>query len=136
MLLRVPANCGWQKKYNIMQKKYFAFLIVFLFVASLIFLHQKILIYVEAYKISKNHRLSNELVDKRDYLIYNLTKETSVQKINQWAEKNNFLPTEKVLALNLRRAEPAKPTNKVVAMLNDILGIPTGSSTALAGEKE
>jgi len=119
-----------------MKKKSFSIFIVFLFIASLTFLHQKILIYVEAYKISKNHRLSNELVDKRDYLVYNLTKETSVQKINQWAEKNNFSPTEKVLALNLRRAEPAKPANKVMAMFNDLLGIPTGSFTALAGEKE
>jgi hypothetical protein len=117
-----------------MKKKTFAIFIVFFFIASLTFLHQKILIYVEAYKISKNHRLSNELVDKRDYLVYNLTKETSVQKINQWAEKNNFPPTEKVLALNLRRAEPLKPANKVLSMFTDLLGITTGSSTALAGE--
>lgn len=119
-----------------MKRKSFAFFSVFIFIASLIYLHQKILIYIEAYKISKNHHLSNELVDKRDYLVYNLTKETSVPKINQWAEKNNFLPTGKVFALNLRRAEPAKPANKIMLVLNDLLGIPTGSSTALAGEKE
>lgn len=119
-----------------MKKRYFFILGVFIFLSSLFFLHQKILIYVEAYKVSKNHRLYNELVDKRDYLIYNLTKETSVSKVNQWAEKNKFLPAEKVFALNLRKETPVKPASKISLALNNLLGISSGSVTALAGEKE
>lgn len=119
-----------------MKRKYYAIIGFFMFAASLLYLHQKILIYVEAYKISKNHRFLNELVDKRDYLVYNLTKETSVPKVNQWAEKNNFMHTEKVFALDLRRPEQAKPASKIMLVLGDILGTPAGSSTALAGEKE
>ncbi|MFA6281181.1 MAG: hypothetical protein WCY05_01600 [Candidatus Omnitrophota bacterium] len=119
-----------------MKKRHLVIFGVFLFLASLLFLHQKILIYVEAYRLSKNHRLYNELVDKRDYLKYNLTKETSVTKINQWAEKNKFLPAEKVLALNLRKETPVKSVSKISLALNQLMGISSGSVTALAGEKE
>lgn len=111
-------------------------LIVFIFLASFLYLHQKVLIFVEAYKLSKNHRIYNELVDKRDYLVYNFTKETSVLKVNQWAEKNKFIPAEKVLALNLKRVPAQKSQNKLASLVNGLLGIgiPTGSATALAKE--
>ncbi len=134
--LPVRQNYGLPKKYNYMKKRYFIIFGVFIFLSSLLFLHQKILIYVEAYKISKNHRLYNELVDKRDYLIYNLTKETSVSKINQWAEKNKFIPAERVFALNLRKETPAKPASKIFVAINNLLGLSSGSATALADEKE
>jgi len=118
-----------------MKRSIIPLLIVFIFLASFFYLHQKVLIYVEAYKLSKNHRIYNELVDKRDYLVYNFTKETSVSKVNQWAEKNKFIPAEKVLALNLKRTPTHKNRYTFASLVHGLLGIPAGSSTALANEQ-
>jgi hypothetical protein len=119
-----------------MKNKIFLIFFAFIFASSFFYLHQKILIYVEAYKVSKNYRLCNELIDKRDYLVYNLTKATSVPKINQWAQKNKFTPAEKVLALNLKKQGKARTENKFMVALSNLLGMPAGSSTALARENE
>ncbi|MDP2922914.1 MAG: hypothetical protein Q8O30_04245 [Candidatus Omnitrophota bacterium] len=107
----------------------------FIFLSLFLYLHQKVLIYVEAYKLTKNYHLCNELIDKRDYLVYNLKKETSVSKINQWAQKNNFAPAQKLLALNLKKQENLKPKGKFASLLGNLLGIPTASSTVLVEDK-
>jgi hypothetical protein len=113
------------------------FIISALFFFSLLFyLHQKVLVYIEAYKLTKNYRILNELVDMRDHLVYNLDKETSVSKLNQWAEKNSFAPAQKLLALNLKRKESLRPKRDFVSLLNNLLGIPTASSTALAKDRK
>jgi hypothetical protein len=109
---------------------------VLFFFSLLFYLHQKVLVYIEAYKLTKNYRILNELVDKRDYLVYNLNKETSVPKINQWAEKNSFAPAHKLLAINLKRKENLRLKRDFVSLLSNLLGIPTASSTALAKEKK
>ncbi|MBU1112840.1 MAG: hypothetical protein KKH93_03055 [Candidatus Omnitrophica bacterium] len=74
---------------------------LFIFIASLIYLHQKVQIYVQAYRLNSNHERYNELVDKRDYLMYNFAKEVSLSKVNQWAENEFFAPVgkERVIAL-------------------------------------
>lgn len=108
---------------------------VLIFLSVLLYLHQKVLIYVEAYKLTKNYRTFNEFVDMRDYLVYNLNKETSVPRLNQWAEKNNFAPAQKLLALNLKRKENLHSKNNFASLLGNLLGIPAASSTALAEEK-
>jgi hypothetical protein len=111
---------------------------VLIFLSILFYLHQKILIYVEAYRLSKTNHVYNELVDKRDYLVYNLNKELSVAKINQWADKNDFtvVGKEKIIALNLRRKPVHTSTYTLASFFSRFLGMPTGSATALAEERE
>jgi len=102
----------------------------FIFLSLLLYLHQKVLIYVEAYKLTHNYRLCNELVDKRDYLVYNLTQQTSVPKINQWAQKNNFVSGQKLLALNLKKQQNLEAKNKFASILAGFLGMPTASAVS------
>jgi len=104
--------------------------IAFIFLSSLLYLHQKVLIYVEAYKLTHNYHLCNELIDKRDYLVYNLNQQTSVPKINQWAQKNNFVSGQKLLALNLKKRESPEVKNKFASMLAGLLGMPTASAVS------
>jgi len=113
------------------------FLAVFIFSSSLLYLHQKIQIYVEAYRLSSNHRRYNELVDKRDYLMYNLAKEISLAKVNQWAQAQNFAPVDKnkVLALNIDTQEQIE-ANTITSLLDRFLRASVSTSTALAKEKK
>ncbi|MCM8773113.1 MAG: hypothetical protein NC820_00010 [Candidatus Omnitrophica bacterium] len=76
--------------------------IVFLFLFSFFYLHQKINIYVEAYKLNYNRKIYNELVHTLDDIRYHFYKRVSLNKINLWVEKQNFdFAKEKmVLALN------------------------------------
>jgi hypothetical protein len=109
---------------------------IFLFFSFLFYLHQKIQIYVEAYRLSKHYNYYNELVDKRDYLMYNFSKEVSLAKVNQWAQEENFAPVsrERLLALNIETEEPIA-SNKIISLLNRFLNTSTSTSTALAKEK-
>ena len=113
------------------------FLPVFIFSSSLLYLHQKIQIYVEAYRLSNNHHYHNELVDKRDYLMYNLAKEVSLAKVNQWAQAQNFTPVdkEKILALNTKTQEQVQE-NVINSVLNRFLRASVSTSTALAKERK
>jgi len=111
-------------------------LVVLIFSLSFCYLHQKIQIYVEAYRLSSNHHRYNELVDKRDYLMYNLAKEISLAKVNQWAQAQDFAPVDKgkVLALNTRVQEEIKE-NTITSLLDRFLRASVSTSTALAKEK-
>jgi hypothetical protein len=113
--------------------------IVFMFVLSSLYLHQKVQIYVQAYQLSRNYQVYNELLDKNDYLMYNFAKLISLAKVNQWAENNNFhfVGREKMLALNLGDDKlSGHKSSKFAFLYNRFLKIPTGSSTALAEERE
>ncbi len=112
------------------------FLPIFIFSSSLIYLHQKVQIYVEAYRLSNNYSYHNELVDKRDYLMYNLAKEVSLAKVNQWARDQNFTPVdkEKVLALNTRAQEQVQE-KAINSILDRFLRASVSTSTALAKER-
>ncbi|MCM8824167.1 MAG: hypothetical protein NC822_05800 [Candidatus Omnitrophica bacterium] len=76
--------------------------IVFLFLISFFYLHQKINIYVEAYKLDDNRKIYNDLVHTLDDIRYHFYKRVSLSKINLWLEKQNFdFAKEKiVLVLN------------------------------------
>jgi hypothetical protein len=108
-----------------------------LFLSTLFYLHQKVLIFVEAYKLNKNYRIYNDLVDKRDNLRYNLAKKISIVKINQWAEVNNFsfVGKERVLALNLKRNQSPISKNKFTRLFTRFLKVPAQTSEALAEER-
>lgn len=111
----------------------------FIFILSFFYLHQKVQIYVQAYQLSSNYQGYNELVDKKDYLMYNFAKSISFAKVNHWAENNGFQPVEKkrTLALNLRAEKlPVRKFNKLALLYNRFLQLPAASSTALAEEKE
>jgi hypothetical protein len=110
----------------------------FLFLATFFYLHQKVQIYVEAYRLSNNYQIYNECVDKRDYLMYNFMKQVSVSKLNEWVERNEFSSVEKgrILALNLEKKNSPIHKNKLAFLFNRFLGFPTGSSTALAKDRE
>ena len=112
------------------------FLPVFIFSTSLVYLHQKVQIYVEAYRLNSNYRYHNELVDKRDYLMYNLAKEVSLAKVNQWAQAQNFTPVdrEKRLVLNTETQREVHE-NALTSVFNSFLRASVSTSTALAKEK-
>jgi hypothetical protein len=111
--------------------------VIVIFTFALIYLHQKIQINVEAYQLTRNYSIYNELVDKRDYMMYNFSREISLPQVNQWAESNNLLPVGKgrLLALNLKQKELSAQNSKLASIFNRFLGISTAASTALAKEK-
>jgi len=111
---------------------------VFLFVCALSYLHQKVQIYVEAYRLSINYQHYNELIDKRDYLMYNFSKEVSLDRINQWVKLEDFSPVgeERMLVLGAKRPAGTKRGNKLVSLVDRFLRASTSTSMALAEEKE
>ncbi|NQT28269.1 MAG: hypothetical protein HQ570_01585 [Candidatus Omnitrophica bacterium] len=110
---------------------------VFIFIPALLYLHQKVQLYVEAYRLSNTFSYHKELVDKRDYLMYNFAKEATLAKVNKWASLKDFTPVEKgrVMALDIKKQIPIARDNKVVLLLDRILRASTSTSTALAKEK-
>ncbi|MCF7908736.1 MAG: hypothetical protein K9L86_07705 [Candidatus Omnitrophica bacterium] len=106
---------------------------LFVFFTGLLYLHQKVQIYVEAYRLNSNHQRYNELVDKRDYLMYNFAKEISLTKVNQWAKNESFAPVgrEKVLALVPAR-EKQVHGSAIASLLNRFLKTSVSTSTVLA----
>lgn len=106
---------------------------LFLFLTSLLYLHQKVQIYVEAYRLNAGYERYNELVDKRDYLMYNFAKEISLAKVNQWAKNECFSPVgrERFLALGTRSRSKAK-SSAMASLLNRFLRTSASTSTVLA----
>lgn len=111
---------------------------VFLFICALSYLHQKVQIYVEAYRLSVNYQYYNELVDNRDYLMYNFSREVSLDRINQWVKLEDFSPVgpERTLVLAVQKPFGTKRNNKFVSLVDRFLRASTSTSTALAEEKE
>jgi hypothetical protein len=112
-------------------------IIIVVFTGGFVYLHQKIGIYVEAYRLSNNRRLYNELVDKKDYLMYNFTKEISIAKVNQWAQNENFtlVSKDQVVAMDLRGRESVAGKS-LAQLLDGFLGASASTSAALANEKQ
>ena len=109
-------------------------IVVILFLLVFFYLHQKVQIYAEAYKLSKTSHSYNELVDKRDCLMYNFNQEVSLSRLNQWAENNDFAPVgkERLLAFSLTSEGLSGSKNRTASLFSRILGISTGSSEAMA----
>jgi hypothetical protein len=115
--------------------------LIVIFTLSLIYLHQKVTLYIEAYQLSNNYRIYNELVDKRDALLYNFCKRTSLEKVNLWAESNRFRPVEKVIALSMRpkgvvQEEKSALSGIITYLNNRLFVLSTQATEALAKEKE
>jgi hypothetical protein len=117
-------------------KKTFVFILpVCIFIPTLFYLHQKVQIHIEAYRLSNTYHCHNELIDRRDYLMYNFSKEISLVKINRWAQNENLTPVDKskVLALNIK-AKDQTSEKKTVSLLGRLLKASSSASTALAKE--
>lgn len=114
----------------------FPLAVVFIvFLGLFIYLQQKVSIYIAAYTLSHNYRVYTELSGQRDYLSRNYSKEVSLPRINQWAQKNSFTQIEKgsLLALNTRRSEPVKVENKsnvLIVLVNRVFKFPGGLANA------
>lgn len=106
---------------------------LFIFLTGLLYLHQKVQICVEVYRLNSNHQRYNELVDKRDYLMYNFAKEISLIKVNQWAKNESFTPVgrERILALS---SPPQKQVRNsaIASLLNRFLKTSASTPTVLA----
>jgi hypothetical protein len=113
-------------------------IIIFIFILAFIYLHQKVLCLVESYKLSNNYQNFKELVDKRDFLMYNFNKEITIAKINQWAQLNDFSPVDKtrIYVMNLNNNKSYVPRNKAVLLLSRLLNIKTEIPKVLAEDKE
>jgi len=87
--------------------------------------------------LSNTFNYHKELIDKRDYLMYNFAKEATLAKVNQWASLKDFTPVDKgrVMALNIKRQTQIVSDNKMSLLLDRILRASTPTSTAFAKEK-
>ncbi len=110
---------------------------VLIFLPVLLYLHQKVQLYVEAYRLSNSFSYHKELIDKRDYLMYNFSKEATLAKVNQWASLKDFTPVDKgrVMALNIKRQPQIIGNNKIALFFDRVLRASTPTSTALAKDK-
>ncbi|MCM8819974.1 MAG: hypothetical protein NC925_04170 [Candidatus Omnitrophica bacterium] len=120
-----------------MSKKKCLIISIFVFFALFLYVHQKIQIYVEGYNLTKSYYLYNEYVDRRDYLMYNLMRELSLQKINDWVERENFssIKKEKVLVLHPKTYDTLNKEEKIVSAKHNIK-IKFVTPIALAKEQE
>ena len=109
-------------------------IIAFVFVCSFLYLNQKVGIYVSAYKLNDNYLRYEELVSKRDYLMYTYNKYVSIPRVNEWAGQNNFsFEANRMLALDLRRNNINNAGQvKAASIFNRLASIPSGISTVLA----
>ncbi|UCC94330.1 MAG: hypothetical protein JSW40_05830 [Candidatus Omnitrophota bacterium] len=112
--------------------------ILLIFFALLFYLHQKVCVFVEAYRLNKNYRCFNELVDKKDYLAYNLAKDVSLAKINKWTEDNHFFlaKKEEIIAFSVKREEPVVRRGQLASVFSRLLGISSDLPEAIAKENE
>ncbi|HIE35666.1 MAG TPA: hypothetical protein EYP89_00310 [Candidatus Omnitrophica bacterium] len=109
-----------------------------IFLPLFLYLHQKVLICVEAYELSKNYKIYHQLISKRDSLKYNFTKNISLVKLNEWLEKNNFsfAKKERTIALHPEKKSFIYHKNKISKIFNRFLNIPAKIPPALAEEKK
>lgn len=105
-------------------------IILVVFLATAFYLHQKVGIYVEAYKLSGNYQINSELISKRDCMANIFYKKVTVARLNQWAKDNKFtaLNKERVLALNFNRNKQGDPRVKLAALFNRVVGISSVSA--------
>jgi len=108
--------------------------VLVVFFLTLTYLHQRVLIYVEAYRIEDNYRQYNKFIDVRDEVVYNLSTCVSIDKVNAWAQDNNFhFPDkEKVFVLNREEKQKRGGLQSVTLFINDFFNISAPGSEALA----
>lgn len=110
---------------------------IFVFIPTFLYLHLKVQIYVEGYRLSNNYRCYNELLDERDFLMQGFAKEVSLARVNRWAQSHNFSLVDKgrVFALNTE-TQKSIPDNKIALLFDRFLNASTSTSVAMAEEKQ
>lgn len=68
---------------------YFIVMIAVFFL-TFFYLHQKIKISVSIYELNKKYSRLNSLLERKEYLLYNLRKNISLANLNRWAKRNQF----------------------------------------------
>ncbi|MCK4916771.1 MAG: hypothetical protein KAI91_05635 [Candidatus Omnitrophica bacterium] len=119
-------------------KKFLPLIFVLLiFMAGLVYINQKINIYIEAYNLSNNYSCYNESIDKRDFLMHNLAKEISLVKVNEWVRSENYSLVEKenILVRSNKTIEKIGE-DKFAVYLDHFLDISGFNAPALAKEKK
>ena len=111
---------------------------VLAFTVFLVYLHQKVIIYTEAYKLNASYRQLDKLADVYDNLLYDFSKQISLTHINSWVDANGLKVADSgnVVAFNLGRGRKVNSSkiNIVFSSLKRILHVP-GVSKALAQEQ-
>jgi hypothetical protein len=120
-----------------MRKKLSLILPLLIFLPVLFYLHQKVQIYIEGYRLSNTFRYHKELIDKRDYLMYNFAEQATLAKVNQWASLKDFAPVDKerVMALGIKKQAKSSSGSKMVSLLDRVLKASSPTLTALAKER-
>ena len=110
--------------------------ILSIFTAGLVYLNQKNNIYIEAYNLSKNYTCYNESIDKRDFLMHNLSKEISLVKVNEWVRTENyFLVEKKNILVRSNKTVETIGEDKFAVYLDRFLDTSGFNTPALANEK-
>ena len=124
-------------KYLANMFKFFA-IVLLLFGGAFFYLHQKVLCLVEAYELTDEYRTFSDLQDRKDYLKYHFFRKTSLDKVNQWTEDNDFrfVGKEKVVALNVHKGKSSARENKFASLFDRFLGSSANIPKALARDRE
>ncbi len=116
--------------------------LISLFLVSFLYLHQKVHLHIEAYRLADNYRVYNELIDRRDGLVYNFSRQVSLKRLNAWARQNSFSVGQgEIIYAFDAQADDTGETKKasgrnLLARLNGRLFHLPGESEALAEENE
>jgi hypothetical protein len=121
-----------------MSKKVIVLVVAFLL--ALGYLHQRVMIYVNAYELNSIYCDYNKLVDTRDVLLYNFSKEASLENINSWVEAHGYTLAQegKVFAMRIGRKKAdlqSSSQNVLLSSLNRFIRS-TGISKAQAQERD
>jgi len=112
--------------------------IMLAFIVLFVYLHQKVTVYIEAYRLNKSYRQLDKLVDVRDNLLYSFSKRVSLTDINLWVDANGLKIADsgKVVALNIGNGRKIKGSkiDIVFLSLKRIFRV-SGGSKALAQEQ-
>ena len=71
-----------------MRKWLGALLVVF--IVCFFYLHQKVKIHEQAYLLTDNYKHYSDLIEERDFLLYEFSRKISLDRINRWAQHNEF----------------------------------------------
>jgi len=111
---------------------------VLVFMAFFMYLHQKVTIYIEAYKLNALYKQLDKLVDAHDNLLYNFSKRVSLTDINLWVDANGLkvVDSGKIMAFNPGNGKEIKNSkvNIVFSSLKRIFRV-SSVSKALAQEQ-
>lgn len=110
---------------------------IFVFIPTFLYLHLKVQMYVEGYRLSNNYSNYNNLLDERDSLMYRFAKEVSLSRINEWAQDQDFSLVDKERVFVLKtQAKVVVPRSKVALLFSRLLNASSPTSVVMAKEKQ